>query len=34
MRAFLADEVYEGRVHVGPETRSKGARQTSLLDDR
>lgn len=34
MRAFLADEVYEGRVHVDPETRSKGARQTSLLDDR
>ncbi len=33
MRAFLADEVYEGRVRIEPESRRGAARQASLLDD-
>ena len=32
MRAFLADEVFEGRVRIDPEPRGRGA-QASLLDD-
>ena len=34
MRAFLAEEVYEGRVRIGPESRGEGAREISLLGDR
>jgi hypothetical protein len=33
MRAFLDDEVYDGRVRVEPERRRADARQRSLLDD-
>ena len=33
MRAFLAEEVYEGRVRVEPERRRADGRQRSLLDD-
>ena len=32
MRAFLDDEVYDGRVRVEPESR-RGTPQPSLLDD-
>ena len=33
MRAFLDDEVYEGRVRVERDGRRGAARQGSLLDD-
>jgi hypothetical protein len=33
MRAFLDEEVYDGRVRVEPERRRAGGRQHSLLDD-
>jgi hypothetical protein len=33
MRAFLDDDVYDGRVRVEPERRRADARQRSLLDD-
>jgi hypothetical protein len=33
MRAFLADEVYDGRVRIAQDTRGAGGRQTVLLDD-
>lgn len=33
MRAFLDDEVYDGRVRVEPERRGAAGRQRSLLED-
>ena len=33
MRAFLDDEVYDGRVRIEPERRRGAGRQRSLLED-
>jgi hypothetical protein len=33
MRAFLDEEVYDGRIRVEPEHGRADARQRSLLDD-